>query len=93
MGLKEKLKELKAKAEEMKQRGRIITEQQRAEKLRRKSNKISSMKPGAHRAIVEGIAMKQKQEVSWKEQGLWRQGLIHGGLICHCCHKKLFLSF
>jgi hypothetical protein len=60
MGLKEKLKELKAKAEEMKQRGRIITEQQRAEKLRRKSNKISSMKPGAHRAIVEGIAMKQK---------------------------------
>ena len=60
MGLKEKLNELKAKAEEMKQRGRIITEQQRAEKLRRKSNKISSMKPGAHRAIVEGIAMKQK---------------------------------
>ena len=57
--MKEKLKELKAKAEEMIQRGRERTEQQRAKKLRRKANKISSMKPGACRAIVEGIAMKR----------------------------------
>jgi hypothetical protein len=60
MSWKDKLNKTKQKMQEQIQRGREITEQQRAEKLRRKADKIINMKPGAKRAIVEGFAMKSK---------------------------------
>lgn len=60
MKLKERLLEKKHKLLEQYQRGKVVTEQMKAEKLRRKSNKLSSMKPGARKAITEGLALKKK---------------------------------
>jgi len=59
MGLREKLEEKKRKMQEQIQRGRERTEQDRAERLRKRSNKLASMKPGTRRAITEGIALKK----------------------------------
>ena len=43
----------------MKDKGREITEQKRAEKLRAKKKKIENMKPGAISDITTGLALKQ----------------------------------
>lgn len=56
--VKKKLEEKKKKMQKQIQRGRERTEKQRAEKLRRKANRIINMKPGAKRAIFEGLASK-----------------------------------
>ena len=45
--------------QELKQRGIERTEQQKAEKLRKKQNKMVNMKPGARKAIIEGVALKK----------------------------------
>lgn len=58
MSLKDRMDEIKKKMQEQIQRGRVKSEQQRAKKLRRKDNKLANMKPGAKRAMVEGLAMK-----------------------------------
>ena len=60
MSLKDRLLKKKQEMLDQMQRGRERTEQMRAEKLRRKANRLSSMKPGARRAIIEGVAMKKK---------------------------------
>ena len=59
MSLLNKLKEKKDKMQKQMQRGREVTEQMRAEKLRKKINKRINMKPGARQAIVHGIALKK----------------------------------
>lgn len=41
------------------QRGREVTQQQKAERMRKKSNKYQDMKPGARKAIHDGLVMKQ----------------------------------
>jgi len=40
-------------------RGVERTEQMKAEKLRKKANKLKHMKPGARKAMIEGVAMKK----------------------------------
>jgi hypothetical protein len=60
MKLLEKLKEKKKKMQEQIKKGREVTEQQRAEKLRDKRKKLISMKPGARKAITEGLLMNKK---------------------------------
>jgi len=51
--------EKKKKLQEQYQRGKERTDQMKAEKLRKKTNKLQHMKPGAHKAIVEGMALKK----------------------------------
>jgi epoxyqueuosine reductase QueG len=60
MSIKERLLEKKRKMQEQYQRGKQITEQMKAERLRKKANKLSSMKPGARKAISEGLATRSK---------------------------------
>ena len=50
------------------QRGRVVTEQMKAEKLRKKINKRIDMKPGARQAIVHGLVMKKKPMDVMKEE-------------------------
>jgi len=57
--LRKKLEEQRKKMQELKQRGIERTEQQKAEKLRKKQNKMVNMKPGARKAIIEGVALKK----------------------------------
>jgi len=54
----EKLKAKKKSMQEQMQRGRVVTEQMRAEKLRKKINKRINMKPGARQAISHGLALR-----------------------------------
>lgn len=57
MKLKEKLQKKKTELKEQYQRGKIVTEQIRAERLRKKAEKLSNLKPGS---IRRGMAMKMK---------------------------------
>ena len=59
MKILERLKDKKKSMKDQMQRGRVVTEQMRAEKLRKKNNKRINMKPGPRQAIVHGIAMKK----------------------------------
>ena len=68
MKLLDRLKEKKQKMQSQMQRGRVVTEQMRAEKLRRKINKRIDMKPGAGQAIVHGMAMKKSPMDVMKEE-------------------------
>jgi len=62
-----KLDKLRKKKQELEQRGRVVTEQRRAERLRKKINKkkdkidkISKLDPAsARRNIHEGLAMRK----------------------------------
>ncbi len=60
MGLKERLFRKKKELLEQFERGKQVTEQMRAEKLRKHHQRIVDMKPGAGRAIVEGLSMRKK---------------------------------
>jgi len=55
MSLKDKIKHL----QELKQRGIERTEQMKAEKLRKKLRKAMDRKPGAVKAICDGLALKE----------------------------------
>lgn len=57
--LLDRLKEKKRKMQDQMERGRKVTEQMKAEKLRKKTNKRINMKPGARQAIVHGMTMKK----------------------------------
>lgn len=59
MDLKERFEEKKRRLQELKDRGRDRSEQMKAEKKRRKNDKIKNMKPGAKRTIMEGLATRQ----------------------------------
>ena len=56
MSLLERLKEKKKKMTDQMQRGRVVTEQKRAAKLRKKSDKVSYREPGT---IGYGLLHKQ----------------------------------
>lgn len=59
MKLLDKMKAKKKSMQDQMQRGREVTEQMKAEKLRKKINKQLDMKPGARQAIVHGMALKK----------------------------------
>jgi hypothetical protein len=59
MGLMDKLYLKKQKLVDQLYHGKVVSEQIHAEKLRRQANRISSLKPGAKKAIFEGLAMKK----------------------------------
>ena len=60
MGLKDKLLLKKKKMQEQMQRGRVKSEQLRAERLRKKRKRLTDMKPGTLKAMRSGMAMKKK---------------------------------
>lgn len=60
MSIKERLLNKKKQLQEQYQRGKQVTEQMKAERLRKKANRLSSMKPGARKAMVEGLATRSK---------------------------------
>lgn len=68
MSLLNKLKEKKKSMQDQMQRGRKVTEQMKAEKMRKKINKRINMKPGARQAIVHGMAMKRSPVDVMKEE-------------------------
>ena len=64
----ERLKEKKRKMQAQMKKGLEVTEQMRAEKKRKKLNKLVHMKPGARQAIVHGMmAKKTPMEVMREE--------------------------
>jgi len=68
MTFKDKIKGyLKSKREQI-QRGRIVTEQMRADRLRKRTNKLADMKPGALKTIVVGLKTKANPMDLMKEE-------------------------
>lgn len=68
MGIKDKLMNVKKKLGNQYKKGKEVTEQQRAEKLRQKRKKLTNMKPGASKAIKEGLMLRSgPMEVMKKE--------------------------
>jgi len=68
MTFKDKLKGyVKGKREQI-QRGRIVTEQMRADKLRKKNDWVANMKPGALRSITVGLKTKASPLDVMKEE-------------------------
>ena len=57
MGFKERLLRKKKELLDQYNRGKQVTEQMRAEKLRRHRQKVVDMRPGAAKAIVEGLEL------------------------------------
>ena len=55
MSLLDKLNKKKKDMQEQITRGRIVTEQMRAERLRKKQDKLVNMKPGAKRTLLLGL--------------------------------------
>ena len=68
MKLLVKLNNIKQKMKAQVQRGREITEQQRAEKLRQKIKKNQNRKPGAIKAISEGLINRSKVTEVMKQE-------------------------
>lgn len=60
MKLLDKMKAKKKSMKDQMKRGMEVTEQMKAERLRKKINKRIHMKPGARQAIVHGIAMRKR---------------------------------
>lgn len=58
MKLLEKMRKKKLELQQQLQNAREESEQRRAEKLRKKKEKLKYMKPGAIRAIREGLATR-----------------------------------
>ena len=59
MSLLDKLREKKKSMQDQMERGRKVTEQMKAERLRKKIDKKINMKPGARQAIVHGMSMRK----------------------------------
>jgi len=68
MGIKEKLLKKKQKMLEQIERGRKRSIQKEDERKRKRINKIANLKPGAKRAILEGLAMKKNPLQVGKEE-------------------------
>jgi hypothetical protein len=68
MGLMDRLLVKKQKLLEQLDRGKVVTEQMKAERLRKRHNNISNMKPGAKKAILEGLVMKKSPLDVMKEE-------------------------
>ena len=68
MKLLDRLKEKKRKMLAQMERGRVVTEQMKAEKKRKRMDNLIHMKPGAKQAIVHGMAMKKNPMDVMKEE-------------------------
>jgi len=71
MGLKELKERLQNKKKELKdqfERGKEVTRQMQDEKRRKKVNKLANMKPGARKAITEGLIAKKSVTQVMKEE-------------------------
>lgn len=68
MKLLERLNKTKLKMQKQIQKGKEITEQQRAEKLRQKRKRYSNMQPGARKAITEGILFNKSVKDVMKDE-------------------------
>lgn len=68
MGLRAKLEEKKKQLQAMKDRGRVVTEQQKAEKKRNLKHRIKHMKPGARHAITEGLMTRSNPMTVMKQE-------------------------
>lgn len=55
----EKLEKRKRELQERLQKARMDSEQDRARKLREKKHRVKGMKPGAKRAILEGLMYRK----------------------------------
>lgn len=64
----EKLKQKKQKLQAQMQRGREVTEQMKAEKQRKKLRKAMDRKPGAVKAISNGLALRKSPVQVMKEE-------------------------
>lgn len=67
MKLLDKLKEKKKKMQAQMERGRVVTEQMKADKKRKHMDNFIHMKPGARQAITYGLAMKKNPMEVMKE--------------------------
>lgn len=67
--MKEKKKKMKAQM----QRGRIVTEQMKAEKKRKRTDNLIHMKPGARQAIAHGLAMRKNPMEVMREEYVRRR--------------------
>jgi len=68
MKIGERLKKKKQKMLDQMQRGREVTEQMKAEKKRKKIHKFKHMKPGAKRAITEGLILRKNPMSVMREE-------------------------
>ena len=68
INLKEKLRKKKKDLQAQYHRGIEVTEQMRAEKLRKKINKVVNLKPGARRAMHEGLMARKSPVDVMKEE-------------------------
>lgn len=68
MGLRERLLKKKQKLLAQMEKGRKVSEQMKAERIRKKVKRVSDMKPGAKRAIVEGLMMRKSPVEVMREE-------------------------
>ncbi len=68
MGLRERLLKKKQKLLAQMEKGRKVSEQMKAERIRKKVKRVSDMKPGAKRAIVEGLMMHKSPVEVMREE-------------------------
>jgi len=68
MKLLDRLREKKRKMLAQMERGRVVTEQMRADRKRKKMDNLIHMKPGARQAIVHGMMMKKNPMNVMKEE-------------------------
>lgn len=68
MGLMDKLFKKQQELRDRLQKGRIFSEQKRAEKLRHRHQKLVDMKPGAKKTLLTGMALNKKVLDVMKEE-------------------------
>lgn len=68
MKLLDKLREKKRKMLAQMERGRVVTEQMKADRKRKRMNNLIHMKPGAKQAITHGLMMKKNPLDVMKEE-------------------------
>ena len=68
MKLLDKLKDKKKSMQAQMQRGREVTGQMKADKMRKKMDNLIHMKPGARQAITHGLMMRKKPLDVMKEE-------------------------
>ena len=73
MKLLDRLKEKKRKMLAQMERGRVVTEQMKADRKRKKMDNLIHMKPGARQAITHGLMMKKNPMNVMKEEYSRRQ--------------------
>lgn len=68
MKILEKMKKKQIEMQQKVQKGRMISEQERAERIRKKKKQIKDMKPGAVKTIREGLMYRKSVLQVMKEE-------------------------